>query len=200
MRAVNLLPRELEQGRKGPAKPVIFGCAGAVLATAVLAVGYLNASSKVGDENKQLASVQAQIAALPQPQAPPATVSAIPAERQARVAALTSALAQRVPWDRVLREVSLVLPDDVWLTSLQASAPQPAPAGAAPVSATNASGFTMVGSTYSQAAVARLLARLSVVPDLENVSLSTSAQTLIGNRNVVTFTIVAGIRPPGATS
>ncbi|HEY6030308.1 MAG TPA: PilN domain-containing protein [Gaiellaceae bacterium] len=202
MRAVNLLPRDLEQGRKRPATPVIIGCAGAVLATAVLAGGYLNASSKVGSANSELASIQAKTAALPQPLQPPATIAALPTERQQRVAALASALAQRVAWDRVLREVSLVLPDDVWLTSLQASAPTPlAPGAAPPTAGTVASnGFSISGFTYSQSAVARLLARLSVVPDLEAVALTSAAHDEVANRAVVTFSIGANVRAPGASS
>lgn len=202
MRAVNLLPRDLEQGRKLPATPVIVGCAGAVLATAVLAVGYLNASSQVGSENKQLAAVQAKIAALPQPQAPPATVAALPTERQQRLAALATALSQRVAWDRVLREVSLVLPDDVWLTSLEATAPEPPAPGTTPPAPGTAvpTGFRIIGFTYSQTAVARLLARLSVVPDLESVSLASSSNASVGTRPVVTFTIAANVRAPGASS
>jgi Tfp pilus assembly protein PilN len=202
MRAVNLLPRDLEQGRKRPATPVIVGCAGAVLATAVLAGGYLNASSKVGGANRDLASIQAKTAALPQPLQPPATIAALPTERQQRVAALAAALSQRVAWDRVLREISLVLPDDVWLTSLEANAPTPLATGATPppVGTVAANGFRISGFTYSQSAVARLLARLSVVPDLEAVSLASSAHDEVANRSVVTFSIAANVRAPGASS
>lgn len=211
MRAVNLLPRDFEQARKRPATPVIVGCAGAVVATAVLAVGYLSASSKVGSENSQLAAVQAQIAALPQPAQPPATVSSLPQERQLRVTALASALAQRVAWDRILREVSLVLPDDVWLDSLDATAPvAPAP-GVAAAAPTQPTGFTITGFTYSQSAVARLLARLTVIPDLEDVTLQSATQSAQTNASsptttaptgptVIDFTIMANIRAPGATS
>ncbi|MGZ4388588.1 MAG: PilN domain-containing protein [Gaiellaceae bacterium] len=202
MRAVNLLPRDFEQGRKRPATPVIVGCAGAVLATVVLATGYLNASSQVGSANKELAAIQAKTAALPQPPQPPATIAALPTERQQRVAALASALSERVAWDRVLREISLVLPDDVWLTSLEANAPTPLAPGATPPPAGTvaASGFKISGFTYSQSAVARLLARLSVVPDLEAVSLTSSAHDEVANRAVVTFSIAANVRAPGASS
>jgi Tfp pilus assembly protein PilN len=196
MRAVNLLPRELDQGRNRPGKTVIGGCAGAVLATALIAGGYLQASSKVGHEKSALAQVQAQIAALPPLATQPATVSSLPNERSQRLAALSSALATRVSWDRVLRELSLVLPDDVWLTSLQATAPQPG--AAAPT--TSVTGFRVVGFTYSQNAVARLLARLAVVPDLQDVTLNSSAASKIDTRAVVTFSISANVRPPGAAS
>ena len=51
------------------------------------------------------------------------TDDALAAEKGARVGALSAALTSRIAWDRVLRQVSLVLPEDVWLTSLSATAP-----------------------------------------------------------------------------
>jgi Tfp pilus assembly protein PilN len=191
MRAVNLLPRELDEGKKGPSKPVIVGCIGAVLATAVLAVGYLQASSNVGKQTAALDQAQAQFAAIPPPPTTPATVAALPQERQQRIAALASALASRIAWDRVIREVSLVLPNDVWLTQLTGTTPS-----AASTSDTGAP-FHIIGYTYSQAAVARLLARLSVIPELDAVTLASAAQSDSSQthlRSVVSFDISAKLR------
>jgi Tfp pilus assembly protein PilN len=198
MRAVNLLPRDLEDVKKGPSKPVVIGCVGAVLAASVLAMGYLNASSSVGKQTAALDQVQQQFAAIPPPPQPPATVTALPAERQQRVAALASALATRVAWDRVLREVSLVLPDDVWLTQLTGVTPTitSTPSAAGPA-------FHITGFTNSQAAVARLLARLTVIPELEGVMLNTATQTdpkVTRARSVVSFDISANLRTSTSTA
>lgn len=195
MRAVNLLPRELDEGRKRPGKTVVVGCAGAVFATAVIAGGYLQASSSVGSANRQLAAVQAKIAALPPLASQPSTVTSVPGEKSQRVAVLASVLGGRVAWDRVLREISLVLPDDVWLESLRANAPDPAQP-----TPTTVTGFQIIGYTYSQSAVARLLSRLAVVPDLQQVTLNNATVGPVDNRQLVTFTIAANLRPPGATS
>ena len=194
MRAVNLLPREFDEGKSGPSKPVLIGCAGAVLATVVLAGGYMQGSSALGTQNAALADAQTRLAAVPQPLQQPATVTGLPAERLARVTALSSALATRVAWDRVLREVSLVLPDDVWLSSLNGAIPT-APG------VTAGQGLHISGFTYSQASVARLLARLTVVPDIEHVALNSSAETLVGTRTVVQFDIGADLKAiPGAAA
>ena len=106
---------------------------------------------------------------------------------------MSAALTSRVAWDRVLRQVSLVLPEDVWLTSLSATAPSPATAAGA----ATASGFTLIGSTYSQNGVARFLSRLAVIPDLENVRLQSSESVLVNERQLVQFTILADVRGPG---
>jgi len=54
--------------------------------------------------------------------------------------------------------------------------------------------FTIQGSTYSQAGVARFLERLEVLPDFQNVQLQSSTATVIGTQRVINFTIVSDIR------
>jgi hypothetical protein len=60
--------------------------------------------------------------------------------------------------------------------------------------------MTMEGSTYSHDAVARLLTRLSVIPDLTNVWLTKSELGDVAGRPIVSFTILADVRQAGATS
>jgi Tfp pilus assembly protein PilN len=85
------------------------------------------------------------------------------------LSSVSQVLGQRIAWDRLLREVSLVMPSDVSLSALTLTAPATT-AGAAP-----AQGFVITGSAYSYDSVARLLSRLALVPDLENVTLSNSS-------------------------
>jgi Tfp pilus assembly protein PilN len=109
-----------------------------------------------------------------------------------------------------------VLPADVWLTGLTASAPaSSAAAGAAAPSATTpstADGVTLTGATYSQASVARVLARLNALPSLDRVRLTETsrndpqaddaapaAKNKKKRRAVVTFTISASLAS-GSTS
>jgi Tfp pilus assembly protein PilN len=205
MRAVNLLPKD--EARRAPSKlqtvTVGVGTGGAVVVTALLAMMFLGASAKVKDEKATLKDIQGQLALVPPlPAAPTANETALRTQQTQRVAAVTAAMQRRVSWDRIMREVAQVLPEDVWLQSLTAKSPvspsatsvvPPAP-GAAPTS------FSMIGYTYSHAAVARLLSRLQVVPDLTNVQLQRSNLTKVGTQQVVEFTIAADIRGPGAAS
>jgi Tfp pilus assembly protein PilN len=120
--------------------------------------------------------------------------------REQRSLALASALGKRVAWDRVLRRFALVLPGDVWLTSLTGTVPlDPTATSTAPTTTGSslpapATELSIQGSTYSQASVARLLERLSVVPDLQNVQLQNSASAPVSGQKVINFTIVADIR------
>jgi Tfp pilus assembly protein PilN len=201
MRAVNLLPRDVPVKSFAANRGVAFGgVGGAALVTAVLATMVLGAGGAVSEKQAELDSLRAQIAAVPRPVEQDSGGDAqLAVEKGARVGALSLALNGRVAWDRVLRQVSLVLPEDVWLTTLSANAPAAA-AAAGEEGAATATGFTLVGSTYSQDGVARFLSRLSVVPDLANVRLMSSQSTLVGRRELVQFTVLADVRAPGAGS
>ena len=207
MQAINLLPRDdSRRGRQKTQWIVIVPVVLAVLMTGVFSTMFLSTSGKVKDRKAELASLQQQLAAIPTPDASKVqTQNALAADKQARVTALNAALSRRVAWDRVFRELSLVLPDDVWLATVSAKAPVPSsvatpPAAPASGAAVAATGLTLDGYTYSQPAVARLLTRLAVIPDLVNVQLQQSTATKIGATPVVHFTIAADVRKPGGGS
>jgi Tfp pilus assembly protein PilN len=194
VRAVNLLPRDDRRaGRTRQTNPVVVGGTAAFVAmTAILAALFLVTSAGVADKQERLDAVQADLAATPVPPPTPASASALEQEKGERVTALSTVLASRMAWDRVLRELSLVLPEDVWLSTLSAKAPVVA-AGAP------AAGFTITGQTYSHDGVARLLARLAVVPHLSNVQLQHSTEAASeGGRKVVEFSIQAVVKAPGS--
>ncbi len=205
MRALNLLPKEESYGDKSAPLPLLVGIGLGVVVLVALSAGFLQANGKVADRNQALQDSEAQLNALPivPVDRTSAIRSTLTAEQQPRVAAVGQALSRRVVWDRLLREVSQVLPDDVWLTSLTAKSPILATSPLAPpgpVPGATPTGFILSGSTYSQDGVARVLARLEVLPDLTNVQLQTSALTQIGTRNVVSFTILADVRTPVGAS
>ena len=204
MRAVNLLPRDHGQRTiKKESLPVLVGACGALLVAAVLGAMFMMGSGKIAAQQRKLDDLDRRFAALPPaPPGPSSEQQQLAGEQSARVAALSSALASRVSWDRVFREFSLVLPDDVWLTQLSAKSPiSPATNAASNGGSTAPSEFLISGRTYSHDGVARLLSRLQVVPDLTNVQLVSSTLSKLGNLDVVEFSIAADIKSaPGTGS
>jgi Tfp pilus assembly protein PilN len=192
VRAVNLLPRDDRRGQTRQTNPVVVGGVAAFVAmTAILAALFLVTSAGVADKQERLDAVRSELAATPVPPPPTASGSALEQEKGQRITALSTALASRMAWDRVLRELSLVLPEDVWLSTLSAKAPVATPGAPA-------AGFTITGQTYSHDGVARLLARLAVVPHLSGIQLQHSSQTTAeGGRRVVEFSIQAVVKTPG---
>jgi Tfp pilus assembly protein PilN len=202
MRAVNLLPskKEARERRRQPNVVALGGVVAAVAVTAVMAMWFLNASGAVTERQSEVDTLHAELGATPVPKPRDTSGEALVQERTGRLAALSVALGSRVAWDRLFREISLVTPDDVWFTTLQASVPSaPAAAAAAPPAAT-AGAFSITGRTYSHDAVARMLSRLSIVPQLEGVKLEKSVLAKAEGRTVVEFTMSAAVRTAGASS
>jgi Tfp pilus assembly protein PilN len=201
MRAVNLLPRDDVPKSFEAKRGVVFGAAGgAALVTVALTALMLGAGGAIGERQATVDSLKAELAALPK--APGAAENAandaaLAAELSKRSTALSTALAGRVAWDSVLRQVSQVLPEDVWLTSLGSTAPEVSETDPTAVAAT---GVVLAGSTYAQSGVARLLSRLAVAPTLTNVRLQSSTTAEAGSSKVVQFTIVADVKTAGGAS
>ena len=211
MKAVNLLPKD--DRRRGPAIPPALAATaigGFTVVFAALALLFVSAHGSVNSRSIELEQKKQELAVIPVPaQSQLAQQDALVADKKARVTALNAALSRRIAWDRVLREFALVLPDDVWLQTMSVTAPTLATAsdlaGATSTStsgslATGQTGFTIEGYTYSHDAVARLLTRLAVIPDLQQVQLGTSEQAKVNDRPVVHFKITANVRAPGASS
>ena len=200
MRAVNLLPRDHgHRTVKKESLPVLVGACVGVLVAAALGAMFMTGSGKIAAQQRKLDDLTRTYQALPPPPPGPSAVQQqLAGEQSARVSALSTALGSRVAWDRVFREFSLVLPDDVWLTNLTAKSPI-SPATNAATSAGGApSQFTVQGRTYSHDGVARLLSRLQLVPDLTNVQLVSSSLSKVGEQAVVEFTIAADIAVAGS--
>lgn len=201
MRAVNLLPRD-ERSRGGlrRADPALLvGAALAAVVAVALGAGVLTAHSRAAAARERLADAQAELAGLlarpatpKKPSEPVLPVRAVTREQQARLAAVSRALSSRIAWDRVLRELSLVVPSDITLSSLALSAPSSGAGGSA------SKGFSIDGLAYSHDSVARLLARLMLIPDLTNVTLASSTADLGTGR--VTFHIDADVKGAPASA
>jgi Tfp pilus assembly protein PilN len=201
MRAVNLLPRDDVPKSFEAKRGVVFGAAGgAALVTVALVALMLSAGGAISDDQAAIDSLNAELAALPKtPNAADnaANNAALSAELSKRSASLSTAVAGRVAWDSVLRQISQVLPEDVWLTSLTSTAPAAVETDPNAVAAT---GVVLAGSTYAQSGVARLLSRLAVAPTLTNVRLQASTTTVTGSSKLVLFTIAADVKTAGGAS
>jgi Tfp pilus assembly protein PilN len=202
MRAFNLLPREArrETATRRPGLAHVAVAVVAILALAALGAMFLMTNASLQDKRgerdalqQQLQTLQAQIDESERGGQQPELED----ERAARTAALATALRARVAWDRLLREVALVLPGDVYVQTLTAKAP----GSLAAVTAETSSGavhFALTGSTDQQADVALTLSRLSVIPELTNVRLVSAQRPAVGD--AIIFTINATVRHEAVTS
>lgn len=224
MRAVNLLPRDEAARRSGGSRlPLLVAAGGAAAATVAGVMLSMSAGSEADALRGEVAALEEAIALVPKSPTPAVAPAALQLERTNRLAAFSAAVSSRLPFDRLLREMSLVLPDDAWLTGITATAPSAspapgtvAPATAAPGTAVVERGVTIQGVTYSHESVARVLGRLAAMPTLSNVQLTGTARIEpesatgksgeavkpkqpVRRKPLVTFTILASVQSGGAS-
>lgn len=205
MRAVNLIPAEERRGggaggsgRSGGAVYVLLG----VLAVAVLALSaYVLAGNSVNDEKAELASVSTKADSAEQQAAALKPYAEFAKLEQTRVSTVKSLATSRFNWDRTLRQLSKVMPGNVWLSSFLATVkPDVTVDGGGTTGdtgnirqASQNPAIEMVGCTTSQDEVARLMTRLRLMDGVDNVVLSSSEKA-------TTNTAAASGPPSGADS
>jgi Tfp pilus assembly protein PilN len=134
MRAVNLLPRQekLNAPDKSTKEVKLLGIGGLAVVVVALGTAFVISGNDVQTQRAQLASAKAQLATIIHgrnaKQTPLAkwtnrSQAVLALDHGRRATALASALSMRVAWDRVLRRLTLVMPDDIWLTSLSGQTP-----------------------------------------------------------------------------
>jgi Tfp pilus assembly protein PilN len=213
MRAFDLLPREdgAQDGRRRPTTPQLVLALVALVMLAALASLFLISNASVADKQTDVDDLRGRLASLEQPQEEPqpsldGSNEALVQERAGRTTALATALGRRIAWDRVLRDVSLVLPEGVWLDSLAATAATPTDAAAAgqpaaapdPAAPPSTSTFQLTGFAKEQAAIAQLLSRMAVLPELAGVQLVSATALELGGEQVYQFSLAATLKPAGA--
>ncbi|MGN6256642.1 MAG: PilN domain-containing protein [Solirubrobacterales bacterium] len=124
MRPVNLLPPELRQGARAPMRTgaipyILVGGLVALLAGVALLV---TTGNQVSERKGELTQLKQEDAAATQEAKRLVAYTQFQAMHEARLQTISSLADSRFDWERVMRELALVLPHDVWLTELNASA------------------------------------------------------------------------------
>jgi Tfp pilus assembly protein PilN len=123
VRPVNLIPPEARRGDKAPTRTgVLSYVIVAVLAVALLGVtGVVLTNNQVSERKAEKAELESQVA---EAEARARRVSAFAdfaSLQQAREQTVETLAKSRFDWERVLRELAIVIPDDVWLSNLTAT-------------------------------------------------------------------------------
>jgi Tfp pilus assembly protein PilN len=196
MRAVNLLPRETSDNKLGFDRTVGVGIALTVVVAVIVAGGFFLEKANATAAQKRLAVAQLALANAQNQQ--PSTGSPTPTQLQVPVVlsqqqpwhvALDAALASRVSWDVLLRQLEYVVPDRVTITNLTVG-------GAGTATGATSGTITIGGTAFSSQDIAVFLSTLARVPNLSQVTLvSTTADA---GSKVVTFQITAQMALPAA--
>ena len=183
MRPVNLIPPEKRRGDRAPSRTgalpyVIVGA----LAVALVLVTFMTLTGKqVSDREAEVASLRAEEEAATARADALRPYAEFASLAEARDATVTSLAQSRFDWERVLRELARVLPDDVWLTDATGTVnPSVQIQGATVVEGRDTvagPALELVGCGANQRAVAGFLAALRDIDGVTRVGIASSERS-----------------------
>jgi len=147
MRPVNLIPAEQRSGAHGPMRtgPVPYLLVGALVAALAGVTALVLTGNQVSERKSEVTQLKREDAVVTARAKRLAAYTQFQALREQRVSTVTSLADSRFDWERVMRELSLILPHDVWLVGLEATA--------SPEASTGGSGGGGSGSSLRKSAL-----------------------------------------------
>ena len=182
MRRIDLMPASYAERRKQRRAVGMVAVAGLVIVVVLLA-WWVFLGTQISAEEERLAAVQATNADLQAQIDELARFARLEQEVQQRQTALETAMAGDVDWPATLTEIAMVVPGEVWLTSLQGSAvtPDGSLVGTedAEIDVAQAEPFGRVqfqGTSLSMPGIGKWMIRLGSVNDFQAVWLTSATE------------------------
>lgn len=131
MRPVNLIPPEQRHGSQSPLRtgPLPYFLLGGLVALLVGVALLVITSNQISERKSEIVTLKQEDAAAQKRAEELAPYVQLAQLRQQRTETVNSLADSRFDWERVMRELSKILPSDVWLTTLNASASPEASSG-----------------------------------------------------------------------
>ncbi|HEX4732723.1 MAG TPA: PilN domain-containing protein [Solirubrobacterales bacterium] len=183
MRPVNLIPAEERPGGRRPLRsgPLAYIVVGALAAAVIALTAVVVTEGKISDRKAEVTSLKREEASVEAKAHALASYTQFAAVHEQRLATVTSLADSRFDWERVLHELSLVLPADIQLTSLTGtSAPGVSTAGGAGIAMRSeiaGPALEMVGCATSQGAVAGFVEALKGIDGVTRVGVQGSSMS-----------------------
>jgi Tfp pilus assembly protein PilN len=177
VRPVNLIPPDQRRGDSAPLRtgPLAYIVVGA-LALALLGVTLLVlTSNEVAEKKDELVTLRQEDAAAKARAERLAPYASFQIASQQRVETVTSLADSRFDWPRVMRELALVLPDDVLLNTLTTGGTGGEEESGEGLGGSQGPSLELTGCTTGQDAVARFVTALKDIDGVTRVGLQSSA-------------------------
>jgi Tfp pilus assembly protein PilN len=178
MKAVNLVPSEQRRARPtGNRSGGAYVVVGLLATLLVMVAAYVVTTNKVTENQNDAAAAKAEADRLEAEAAKRSSFTNFADIKQARLTSVAAVAGSRFDWERLMRELSLVMPTGSWLQSSDSSVTgdvtgsETAPAEAT-VSQPKAN---LVGCTPHQPDVARMMVRMRQMYRVTDVELNQSA-------------------------
>jgi Tfp pilus assembly protein PilN len=180
MRPVNLIPPEQRRGERPPLRTgaASYGVV-ALLGVAVAAVTMLVLTgNQISERKAEKASLEAEQAELTQRSKELAPYAEFASMQQARRATVSSLAESRFDWERVLDELAITIPSDVWLVQLTGTVSPTVQlengVGISVRSQVPGPALEMMGCAANQDSVARFAAALKDIDGVTRVAVAES--------------------------
>jgi Tfp pilus assembly protein PilN len=180
VRPVNLTPPEERGGKRASRRTgsISYLVLAALALGVVVVTALVLTTNTINDRKSEISELEAREAAARSEAESLRAFAEFAVLAEARAQTVTSLAQSRFDWERVLRELALVIPGDVWLVELSgAASPDVQVENATEVSAgSNIAGpsLSMVGCATSHEAVARFLQALKDIDGVTRVGLGKS--------------------------
>jgi Tfp pilus assembly protein PilN len=180
MRPVNLIPSEDRPGGRRPMRggPLAYVVVGALAAALVGVTVLVVTANQISDREAEISQLEGETATLAAQAQALDAYTQFHSVREQRTATIASLADSRFDWERVMRELALVLPGNVWLTNLTGTAtPDVEPDGAASVALRDTvpgPALEVVGCARSQDAVAGFVQALKEIDGVTRVGVQAS--------------------------
>lgn len=179
MRPVNLIPEEDRGGRvHARAGTLSYVVLGALVAILVGVTALVLTGNQISDSEAELASLEQERNAAETEAESLSAFADFRSVQEQRTATVTSLAQSRFDWERVLRELALILPEDVWLVELEGTvAPTVSLQEGADISIRESvpgPALEIIGCTVSQDAVGAFVATLRDIDGVTRVSVAKS--------------------------
>jgi Tfp pilus assembly protein PilN len=124
MRPVNLIPLEERRGQHAPLRsgPLAYLLVGALVAALAAVTALVLVGNQIEEREAEVAELTREDKAAAAKAARLSVFTEFRNLAEQRVETVASLADSRFDWERVMRELALILPDDAWLTGLTASA------------------------------------------------------------------------------
>ena len=184
MRPVNLIPQE--QRRRTPREGsgrgahAVLGVLAVLLAMAVV---YVLTANSITEKESQAEEARIEAEQLEAQAANKESFTDFAEIAQTRAASVAAVASTRFDWERLMRELSRVMPAGSWLTSASASvsgdpsvAESPTAPAAAPTAAGGSPSAALTGCTPKHSDVAKMMVRLRQLHRVVDVELTQSSR------------------------
>ena len=181
MKAVNLIPSDQRRAKaSGEMSGGAYGVLGVLAVLLVMAVAYVMSTNSVNDNKSKAAEARQEADAAEAKTKQLGSFTDFASIKDQRLAAVTAAAQTRFDWERLMRELSRVMPNGSWVSTTTASV-----TGEGVGSATTATAdplavavpkANLVGCTPRQSEVARMMVRLEQMYRVTDVTLNESTQ------------------------